>query len=547
MATRKPISINLRDLQRVLNEGKPELPRYSSGAVDDNVEGTTQTTFGANRYKSADSRWANEVDDDDFDVKNPREERAERPEQDFSTVRSTANEFKRSETTSRSTGRGTSDLDFERKTDDDVWRSTGNRTNADETADDEVWRRSGRNKDSGTSAGQDAGQSKQGDRFGRELDDDEMFNRSTMRSDTQSRKLYVPPSKKNDGGAGSYSARNERFSCLEEPYERRNSNSTGYESNRAREVFSMQRREPDSQRDFYGGQQTRESYRGNTKSSLFGDSQKTGIYVPSFKRSQTYHPGHMSKPTNVHDIILKAAAMSEQKSKEENKKQTEPEPPKTQQSQVDLQLQQKREAVIRHNRMYEVNQETLKNLEDAVQSLLKGDHVNTNDLIPEDEQELVPAVVACILACKACESCSTMQDVHDKFSTVAPLLKALCERCEDPIEEKLLTEVAKIICHWKLPALSESVYLIEAVFDALLHCGIVTRNIVLHWLEHTADEVPDRINLILQLLPWKRWLLGESLQAPALQSEQESDESEEDIDIEALVPKPIRLSKTMMY
>lgn len=51
----------------------------------------------------------------------------------------------------------------------------------------------------------------------------------------------------------------------------------------------------------------------------------------------------------------------------------------------------------------------------------------------------------------------------------------------------------------------------------------------------------------MQLLPWKRWLLGESLQAPALQSEQESDESEEDIDIEALVPKPIRLSKTMMY
>lgn len=397
-------------------------------------------------------------------------------------------------------GRGNSGHDSERKTHDDVWRSSTNRTNTDVSPDDDVWRGSGRTKDSGTSVGQDSGQSKQGDRFGRELDDDDMFNRAAMRTDTQSRKLYVPPSKKHDGDGGSTSARNDRFSCFEEQYERRNSNSNSYESSRAKEVFSMQRREPDSQRDFFGSQQTRESYRDNTRSNLFGDSQKTGVYVPSFKRAQTYHPMQKSKPTNVHDLILKAAGMSEQKTKEDKKKQPESsDSPKTQQPQADLQLQQKREAVLRHNRKYEVNQETLKNLEDVVQSLLNGDNVKTDELIPEDEEELVPAVVTCIMACKACEDCSTIQDVHDKFSRVAPLLKALCERCEETIEDKLLTEVAKIICHWKLPALSESVYLIEAVFDALLHCGVVTRKIVLHWLENTADEVPDRINLILHV------------------------------------------------
>lgn len=67
--------------------------------VDDNVESSAQNAFGASRYRAGDSRWVNEVDDDDFDVRSGRDEREERPEPDFSTVRSTTNEFKRSETT----------------------------------------------------------------------------------------------------------------------------------------------------------------------------------------------------------------------------------------------------------------------------------------------------------------------------------------------------------------------------------------------------------------------------------------------------------------
>lgn len=549
MANRKPISVNLRDLQRVLNEGKPELPRFSRAAEEEGEEDAGPTTYRAPRTRPTDSRWFNENDEDDEDTRDRRGDREELPEPDFSTVRTTANEFKRISTENQSLGRFNTGESPSRAEDDDVWRSSRVTSNREPSPEDDVWRRPAGNREKGVSDSNDTAPVRKTESFGRDVDDDDMFRRSNNQTEISAKKLYVPPTRRNETG-GDFAARSDRFSCLEESYERRGSSSIFNETSRAREVFSMQRREAESQRDYHAAREAFSSNnreRDHTRNVHFQEPRKTGLFVPSYRRTQTAPSANNVKPASVHDIFLKAAGIAEKSEPEQKKPQPESESPKATQNTAELQMKQKTEAILRHNRIYSVNPDTLKNLEAPILSMLKGQNVAVVGLVPEDEEELVPAVLTCLLACKACENCSSMQEVKTVFDKVSPLLKELCKRAEEPIEEKLLTEVAKIMNHWKLPALSDSVYLIEAVFDALLQCGVVTKKSVLHWLEDTAEEVPDRVSVILQLLTWKKWLLGESLQAPEEPSETESEESEEDIDIEALVPKPIQLTKTMMY
>ncbi|GBE63074.1 eIF4-gamma eIF5 eIF2b-epsilon carboxy-terminal domain-containing protein, putative [Babesia ovata] len=551
MAAKKPISVNLRDLQRVLNEGKPEMPRFSSGAIGEEEDEQQGSSFGVNRQKSGPVRWANEDDDDDYDERAARDDK---PEPDFSTVRSTENQFSRSEQQSYAGGRSSSP-DGEGGPDDDVWRSGARQTAPDPVEEDDVWRRP-------STGGAEDGRSGDFKRDGGMAnDEDDMFNRSSMQRDSRGKKLYVPPSKKYEStafnaGEGS-SGGNSRFSCLDTGYERSYTTSNA-ESNKAWEAFSMQRRDSETRES--GGYNGRDAFRDlnkeNSRSAFFGDQQKSGVYVPAYRRAQTQKSTWAPKNSSVQDIFIKAAGLTETKAAEEKKKPTKPEPQKVQeqqQPQPDPQVQQMREAVLRHNRMYEANHETIKNVVDAAKTLISGGAKDIQQLVPEDEEELVPAVVACLVAAKACETCSTLEEVHDKFGAVAPLVVELCERREENIEGKLLTEVTKFICAWKLPAIGESLYLLEAVFDALLHCKVVTPTAALQWLENIPDDVPDRVSVIIQLLPWKKWLLGETLEAgPAAsahesEGDDEDEEEEEDIDIEALVPKPVRISKTMPF
>ncbi|GIX62061.1 eIF4-gamma eIF5 eIF2b-epsilon carboxy-terminal domain-containing protein, putative [Babesia caballi] len=536
MAARKPISVNLRDLQRVLNEGKPEMPRFSGGAEGEKDDDQANA-FGEGRYRSSKSRWANENDDDEFDARGGREAREEKPEPDFSTVRSTNNEFSRLDTGVSSGGRSAPADDFERKPDDDVWRCANVQATKDEPEEDDVWRRpSGGNVS--RSSRQDQASNKR-EEESKDGDSDNMFSRSATQRESGGKKLYVPPSKKFDSvgvssgpSEAASGGTSSRFSCLDDGYERAPSQSNNFESSRAREVFSMQRRDQEGSRE-YGSHNGREAFRDlnkeNSRTSYFGEQQKSGVYVPSYRRSQTHGSTVTSKNSSVHDIFLKAAGITESKAPEERRKvvKTEPQKEAPAQPQPDPQIQQKREAILRHNRMYEANTDTLKKVETAVNTLIGGGEADVQVVVPENEEELVPAVVACLVAAKACEKCSTMQAVQDIFYRVAPLVIELCGRREESIEGKLLTEVSKFICQWKLPAIADSVYLIEAVFDALLHCKVVTRKGVLQWLDNLPDDVPDRINVILQvgwvarLHDWlapKQRPLGRSMDGPTLRS-----------------------------
>ncbi|ORM42234.1 Uncharacterized protein BXIN_1501 [Babesia sp. Xinjiang] len=557
MAGKKPISVNLRDLQRVLNEGKPEMPRFSSG-VTGNEEETQSTSFGTERYKSGTSRWANEGDDDDddFDNRGARDGYDEKPEPDFSTVRSTDNQFVRSDSRGQSGGRNGPADDAERKPDEDVWRNTTMQPITEETeVDDDVWRRPVTNTNSERSPRRGPETPRREDRSTRDVDDNDMFNRATLQRENTGKKLYVPPSKKNERNAFNMgdgaSQMSSRFSCLENDSEPRYQNSTTFESSRTKEIFAMHRRDSESRE--FGNQYGRDAFRDNrenSRSNFFGDSQKSGVFVPSYKRTQTQQQTTTPKNSTVKDIFLKAAAIADNKNEDKKKVEKTEQKKDTltkQPSQAEIQVQQKKDAIVRHNRMYHVNHDVIKQVEDAVNTLINGGQLDVLQVVPEDEEELVPAVVTCLIVSKHCETCETMEDVKNKFKTVAPLLINLCERHEDDIEAVLLTEVAKFMCEWKLPAISESIYLIEAVFDALVQCEVISRDTAIQWLENLPEDVPDRINVILQLLSWKKWLLGESLEAAAEGSEQESEEEEEDIDIEALVPKPVRISKPMLY
>eukprot|EP00371_Babesia_bovis_P002579 XP_001611226.1 hypothetical protein [Babesia bovis T2Bo] len=498
MANRKPISVNLRDLQRILNEGKPEMPRFSSGVAGNNEEDDERqqnASFGPTRNKSGSTRWANEAVEDDFDPMGSKETPNDKPEPDFSTVRNTDNEFARSDSKGRSGSRNSRQEEHERKPEDDVWRNTNAITIQEDSAEDDFWRRPSSNISSD--------KSRRDDWTAKE--DDDMFNRATLQRENSGKKLYVPPSRKFDNAFGSDNSSEpttSRFSCLDTGYDMRSTGSSNYESSRAKEVFSMQRRDSDSKD--YGSHYSNDAFkdlnRENSRSSIFKEQHKPGAYVPINRRTQAQTTTITPRNSTVHDIFLKAAKITESRPAEDKKKvEAVKDVQQKPLSQAELLVQQKRQAILRHNRMYEFKMETIQQVETSVKNIIQGVDVDLDTIVPEDEEELVPAVVACLVTAKACEECNNMEQVKNMFNKVAPLLSILRERSEHDITGPLLTEMAKIICEWKLPAISTSVYLIEAVFDALVQTKVVTTDTAIQWIEDVPSEVPDRINVILQV------------------------------------------------
>uniref|UniRef100_A0A3B0MU84 W2 domain-containing protein n=1 Tax=Theileria annulata TaxID=5874 RepID=A0A3B0MU84_THEAN len=514
MGTRKHISVNLRDLQRVMNEEEDDPPNFSSEKPN---------KFGAAKtfeYKLSSNRWENEDNDDDFEL--PGMERKSASEVDFTNIRQIAKPNVEAKPTTSYTPPN------ESVTVDDNWRSK-ELPKVNESPD--CWRSLGPTESTKT------------------ISDDfrNMFNRGKPNKDYEftREKRDISPLK------------NDRFSCFDEPrdhqspirgssyrdydgfskfdYDRRNAR-TPPKADRPRDDwdFPEKTRNDRTNDDDRNRKSTFVTESPPSEDKTGNEGQKKGLFVPSYRRSA-------KKEETVEDIFMKAAGITPETEKQKKEvSETEKAKKEIQDNQI---LQSKRNEVAKHNKLFKCSPETVTLIEEYVLSLLDSEE---NEEFPEycESESLVPSLVTCVIVAKNCENCKTLEDVRHKFERVK---KWLLYTTQDQDTKRLLTELVKSTHHWGYPSLSESVYLVEGVFDSLYLLGIVTRDEFLQWFENDVDEIPDRVTLLIQLMNWKRWLAGEGLDQLPVEESESGSESEDDSDIEANVPKPIRLTKGVKF
>ncbi|BAM40880.1 conserved hypothetical protein [Theileria orientalis strain Shintoku] len=532
MGTRKHISVNLRDLQRVMNKEEDELP---------NTNTETKSKFGATKnfeYKLSNNRWENEDYDDDFDL--PAEKLIE---PDFSTLRDPEPKpvVERKQPV----------VKVDDSSLDDNWRSQES-VIENETSD--AWRIAKPKED------QKNHSSNFRNSFIASKNKDQELTREAKNEEPK--KLYVPRFRRE----AAEKPENDRFSCLEDP---RDDNSP-IRANSLKDSGPFSRNENDRKedrpRDDWGfiekieerprNDRFREDkYKEEDKSkrSIFStevrtivtDEKKTkeaikkGLFVPSYRRN-------LKKEETVEDIFIKAAGLTE--TNKQTKKFDQELKLKRDVGEADKPKKEvKKNEVVNHNKLFKCSTETVSLVEEYVLSQLTvqdEDSRNTRSGFPEFDEEgsIVPAIVTCVIVLKSCEGCTTLQEVQAMFKNVQ---KWLLHTTQNHDTRVLLTELAKSTHHWGYPSLSTSVYLIEALFDSLYALGVVNKSDFLQWFESDVDEIPDRVTLLIQLMDWKKWLSGENLEEVVEESESESED--DDSDIEANVPKSIRLTKGVKF
>ncbi|KAK2195918.1 Armadillo-type fold [Babesia duncani] len=506
MSSRKPISVNLRDLQRVLGTEGSELPTHSgeSGRNETTEPQKKAFAFGNFDNKFANKRWGleeEEDDDDDFlDIHAPKEKA---PEPDFSILRREPS----------------STLNTRQTSEPQKWvpPSQERRREAMENA------RSGQNR-SGMGSSNNTTSINDSNWRQPQGSSQSAFRSSRNNNDHDADVSWRSGPQEERQSSSSAFQGSSRFNCLEEPRERRDGGRMGS----FRDNFGSREPMPEAFRDSDASSRNRDRDYGN-RSPL------------ARRRNQQHH-----QSSTVEEIFKKAAGISQVQMSEKKKETGAP-------VVVDPQILEKREMILKHNRMFKCSNETVEAIQEHVTSLLDGGkECEVADLLhdEQDSESLVPAIITCLVTAKRCQSCKTMQDVYNLFSMVAPLITELLESA--PYPKALLTELVKIVQVWRFPAISKDTYLVEAIFDALLKLGIVNQSDFLEWLDKDVDEITDRTTVIIQLMTWKKWLMGESMQEAGLvngdasenQDEEEEEEEEEDDDddedIEALVPKSIR-------
>ncbi|EKX73187.1 conserved hypothetical protein [Theileria equi strain WA] len=529
MGTRKNISVNLRDLQRVMSS-EPENP--PAPAVD------AKTKFGAVKtfeYNLSTSRWGNEENDDDFDdfIVDKTEQESGASLERSSLSSNSSNRRLRSTPSLANKTPSPATLTKEQPKTTESWRSTT--LSADST---DSWR-STKNRDTNTYDASSAF-NKDGPRTNRDFD----FSRETFRQSDRRQSRFRSDFSRNNDTAPS----NNRFSCLDDDSGTANlqtyytleppkSRGSGFSGTESPTHGSFSRSEVSSRSSI----QTDSKFgtKNEVKTTGAESKPKTGLFVPSYKRNQ-------KQEDSVEDIFKKAAGITELSV-------NTPDPEKVkkdlneQHKQV---LLSKRNEIIKHNRLFQCSPENVKAIESLVDLLLGGKAVEDfADVLGESEDlhSIVPFVVTCLVVSKNCESCTTLSQVHEKFEKVSKWLLFLLENNDDTYPTKLLTEIAKFLNQWEFPALSNSLYLLEAVFDSLYTLKIVSKEDFIQWFERDIDEAPNRLTVLIQTMAWKKWLTGEGLEESVAEEGVSDEEDEEDIDIEALVPKPIRLTKGMKY
>lgn len=131
------------------------------------------------------------------------------------------------------------------------------------------------------------------------------------------------------------------------------------------------------------------------------------------------------------------------------------------------------------------------------------DHINSVSIENNSNncfETIVPSVVAlCYIVCKMSDV-KTLEQSNALMSKIKGWLKYLIGISNIKNHELHLLNQISIICnYWNLPSLSNDLFLIEAVFDSLYCCGIISHSSFNEWFQDNSSEIPSKITIMFQV------------------------------------------------
>ncbi|SCM22007.1 conserved Plasmodium protein, unknown function [Plasmodium chabaudi chabaudi] len=290
-----------------------------------------------------------------------------------------------------------------------------------------------------------------------------------------------------------------------------------------------------------------------TKIEIKRDS-KSVITPPISKKDTTILSKQKSAEKNVKNIFLEIAEKTEN-AKIVEKMDIEEIAKKKREELYKKQLEKItkiNEENTKYNNIYKHDINNIKSFYNQIK-----DKILQNHLFTEDDS-------ANICASLKTDECNYLESHVPFYVTISVFILSLPQKLEDDMyikrasqlknllfylkqnskienqDDYILNDIIKLCDELKYPHLSEETTLLEAVFDCLLFCGIISKDAFIKWFADDNLDSELKSRAMLQLIYWNNWLKDEVNDVEYVEDEPEEPIEEkvvEEDDIEKNVPK----------
>ncbi|SCN60333.1 conserved Plasmodium protein, unknown function [Plasmodium chabaudi adami] len=290
-----------------------------------------------------------------------------------------------------------------------------------------------------------------------------------------------------------------------------------------------------------------------TKIEIKRDS-KSVITPPISKKDTTILSKQKSAEKNVKNIFLEIAEKTEN-AKIVEKMDIEEIAKKKREELYKKQLEKItkiNEENTKYNNIYKHDINNIKSFYNQIK-----DKILQNHLFTEDDS-------ANICASLKTDECNYLESHVPFYVTISVFILSLPQKLEDDMyikrasqlknllfylkqnskienqDDYILNDIIKLCDELKYPHLSEETTLLEAVFDCLLFCGIISKDAFIKWFADDNLDSELKSRAMLQLIYWNNWLKDEVNDVEYVEDEPEEHIEEkvvEEDDIEKNVPK----------
>ncbi|EUD72810.1 hypothetical protein YYG_01810 [Plasmodium vinckei petteri] len=291
-----------------------------------------------------------------------------------------------------------------------------------------------------------------------------------------------------------------------------------------------------------------------TKIEIKRDS-KSVITPPISKKDTTILNKQKSTEKNVKNIFLEIAEKTEN-AKIVEKMDIEEIAKKKREELYKKQLEKItkiNEENTKYNNIYKHDIDNIKSFYNQIK-----DKILQNYLFTEDD-------AANICASLKTDECNYLESHVPFYVTISVFILSLPQKLEDDMyikrashlknllfylkqnskienqDDYILNDIIKLCDELKYPHLSEETTLLEAVFDCLLFCGIISKDAFIKWFTDDNLDSELKSRAMLQLIYWNNWLKDEVNDDVEYVEDEPEEQVEEKVveedDIEKNVPK----------
>ncbi|CDU18074.1 conserved Plasmodium protein, unknown function [Plasmodium yoelii] len=290
-----------------------------------------------------------------------------------------------------------------------------------------------------------------------------------------------------------------------------------------------------------------------TKIEIKKDS-KSVITTPGSKKDATILNKHKSGEKNVKNIFLEIAEKTEN-AKIVEKMDIEEIAKKKREELYKKQLEKItkiNEENTKYNNIYKHDINIIKSFYNQIK-----DKILQNDLFTEDDTVNICAILKT-------DECNYLESHVPFYVAISVFILSLPQKLEDDIyikrashlknllfylkqnskienhDDYILNDIIKLCDELKYPHLSDETTLLEAIFDCLLFCGIISKDAFIKWFMDDNLDSELKSRAMLQLIYWSNWLKDEMNEEEYVEEdpeEQIEEKTVEEDDIEKNVPK----------